>query len=311
MDRTLHLQVDVSGQRLDRYLAQAVPGVSRSQLQRLIRQGLVTLDGRAARPSTLVEPGMRVTVHLLSPPVPGIAPEPIALDIVYEDGDLLVVDKPAGMVVHPAAGHPGGTLVNALLAHIPALAGGEQGRPGIVHRLDRDTSGLIVVAKTTPALEHLRRQFKSRQVHKTYLALVRGRPPAAEGVIEAPVGRDPHHRQRMAVLPGGRPARTHFRRLAELGDHCLMSVRPETGRTHQIRVHLAWLGVPVVGDRIYGGRRDDLGAPRQLLHAWRLSFDRPGGRGRIELTAPLPADMRAVLSRLGWQGALDAPERQP
>jgi 23S rRNA pseudouridine1911/1915/1917 synthase len=298
----------MADQRLDRYLAQALPGVSRSHLQRLIRQGLVSLDGRAARPSTLVEPGMRVTVQLPSPPTPGIAPEPIALDIVYEDDDLLVVDKPAGMVVHPAAGHPSGTLVNALLAHCPALSVGEQGRPGIVHRLDRDTSGLIVVAKTTRALEHLRRQFKSRQVQKTYLALVHGHPPAAEGVIEAPVGRDPHHRQRMAVLAGGRPARTHFRRLAELGDHCLVSLRLETGRTHQIRVHLAWLGIPVVGDRIYGERRNELGAPRQLLHAWRLSFDRPGGRGTIELTAPLPADLQGILSRLGWQGPLDAPQ---
>jgi 23S rRNA pseudouridine1911/1915/1917 synthase len=242
--------------------------------------------------------------------MPGITPEPVVLDILYEDEDLLVVDKPAGMVVHPAAGHEAGTLVNALLGAYPTLEAGDEGRPGIVHRLDRDTSGLIVVAKTTRALEHLRGQFKGRQVHKTYLALVHGHPPTAEGVIEAPVGRDPHHRQRMAVLPGGRPARTVFRRLAELGDYSLLSLQPETGRTHQIRVHLAWLGVPVVGDRIYGRRRDDLGAPRQLLHAWRLSFERPGGRGTVDLAAPLPADIQDVLSRLGWRGSLGAPRLQ-
>ncbi len=301
-ERIVHLQVDEAGERLDRYLVRALPDVSRSQVQRWIRQGRVTLDGEAARPGTPVRPGMRVTVQIPPPPSDEVPPQPIPLDVVYEDDDLLVVNKPAGMVVHPAHGHRQGTLVNALLARYPGLAVGDAGRPGIVHRLDKDTSGLVVVAKTEAALAHLRAQFKSRQVQKTYLVLVHGRPPTPEGIIEAPVGRDPRQRQRMAVVPGGRAARTRYRLLEDLGDYSLLAVWPETGRTHQIRVHLAWLGVPVAGDRVYGrGRRAvrRLGLARQFLHAWRLAFERPGGRGRLELEAPLPADLQEVLRALG------------
>jgi 23S rRNA pseudouridine1911/1915/1917 synthase len=218
--------------------------------------------------------------------------------VIFEDDDLLVVNKPAGMVVHPAYGHREGTLVNALLARYPDLAVGDEGRPGIVHRLDRDTSGLIVVAKTEAALEHLRGQFKSRRVKKTYLALVHGCPPTPEGIIEAPIGRDPRQRRRMAVIAGGRPARTSFRRLETLGEYSLLAVSLETGRTHQVRVHLAWLGVPVVGDGVYSRRRNRLGLPRHFLHAWRLAFERPGGQGVIELEAPLPPDLEQVLRAL-------------
>jgi 23S rRNA pseudouridine1911/1915/1917 synthase len=306
-ERIIHLQVGEAGERLDRYLARTLPDVSRSQVQRLIRQGLVALDGETAKPSTPVEPGMRVVVRIPPAPPDEIHPQTIPIDVVYEDDDLLVVNKPAGMVVHPAYGHWEGTLVNALLARYPDLAVGDAGRPGIVHRLDRDTSGLIVVAKTEVALEHLRQQFKSRSVKKTYLVLVHGQPPAPEGIIEAPVGRDSRRRQRMAVVPGGRAARTHYRLLEGLGDYSLLAVSPETGRTHQIRVHLAWLGVPVAGDPVYSRGREAreakkrLGLGRQFLHAWRLSFERPDGKGVMELEAPLPADLARVLRVLRGQ----------
>jgi 23S rRNA pseudouridine1911/1915/1917 synthase len=226
---------------------------------------------------------------------------------VYEDEALLVVNKPAGMVVHPGHGHSQGTLVNALLARYPHLASGDEGRAGIVHRLDRDTSGLIVVGKTEAALKHLRQQFKLRNVEKTYLALVHGRPPAPEGIIEAPVGRDPRQRQRMAVVgeaARGRLARTRYRLREDLGEYSLLAASPETGRTHQIRVHLAWLGVPVAGDRVYGPERNvrrvrnDLGLERQFLHAWRLSFERPGSQEMLALEAPLPADLQRVINAL-------------
>ena len=298
-ERIVHLQVDAAERRLDHFLARALPELSRSHIQRLIRQGLVTLDGQVARASSPVKPGMRLVVCIPSAPAAVTLPQAIVLDVVYEDDDLLVVNKPAGMVVHPAAGHHAGTLVNALLARYPGLAVGEAGRPGIVHRLDRDTSGLIVVAKTEAALEHLRAQFRGRHVKKTYLALVHGRPPTPEGIVQAPLGRDPRQRKRMAVVAGGRPARTGFRVIEGLSDYTLLSVALETGRTHQIRVHLAWLGVPVVGDGVYGRRRNRLGLARQFLHAWRLSFERPGGQGVIELEAPLPADLRGVLEALG------------
>jgi 23S rRNA pseudouridine1911/1915/1917 synthase len=298
-ERIIRLHVDEAARRLDHYLARALPDVSRATIQRLIRQGLITVDGLASRASSPVKPGMQVVARI-PPPTPAaqVSPQAIMLDVVYEDGDLLVVNKPAGMVVHPAAGHYEGTLVNALLARYPHLAAGDEGRPGIVHRLDRDTSGLLVVAKTETALDYLRAQFRSRQVKKTYLALVHGRPPKPEGIVEVPLGRDPRQRKRMAVVAGGRPARTGFRVLEDLGEYSLLSVSLETGRTHQIRVHLAWLGVPVVGDGVYGRRRNRLGLARQALHAWRLAFERPGGRGRLELEAPLPADLEKVLEEL-------------
>ena len=290
----------MSGQRLDRYLTDALPGLSRSQIQRLIREGQVILNGQAAKPSTLVESGMLAVVRVPGSP-DEVLPQDMALDVIHEDDDLVAISKPAGMVVHPAHGHREGTLVNALLARYPTLAVGDAGRPGIVHRLDRDTSGLIVVAKTNTALQHLREQFKQRKVKKTYLALVHGRSPSAEGVVEAPIGRDPRQRKRMAVLAGGRAARTAFRLMEDLSEYSLLTVSPETGRTHQIRVHLAWVGVPVVGDRVYGRRRNRLELRRQFLHAWRLSFQRPGGEERLDLESPLPPDLLRVLRDLGSQ----------
>lgn len=299
MERIVHLQVDEANTRLDRYLTRQLPDLSRSQLQRLIRSGLVSVNGQPTKPGALVMPGAWVRVRIPAIPARSPEPEPIALDIVYEDEDLIVINKPAGLIVHPGAGRASGTLVNALLARYPDLSAGDRERPGIVHRLDRDTSGLLVVARTEPALRDLQQQFKSRRVQKTYLALVQGRPPAPQGIIEAALGRDARHRQRIAVTPGGRPARTRYQVLLELGDYCLLSVSPETGRTHQIRVHLAWLGMPVVGDQVYGRRDKRLELRRQFLHAWRLAFERPGGRGRLELEAPLPDDLRLVLQQLG------------
>jgi 23S rRNA pseudouridine1911/1915/1917 synthase len=309
--RVVQLQATGAGERLDRYLAEALPELSRSRLQQLIRAGQVTLDGRPARPSSPVADGMQIVVHIPSAaPPPAPVPQAMRLDVVYEDTDLLVIAKPAGLVVHPAAGHAVGTLVNALLAGYPDLTAGDAGRPGIVHRLDRDTSGLLVIARTEAALEHLRDQFKRRLIQKTYLALVHGQPPAPEGRIDAPVGRDPRQRKRMAVLTGGRPARTGYRVLAVLGDFSLLAVTPETGRTHQIRVHLAWLGVPVVGDRVYGRRRQSPDSPRQFLHAWRLSLERPGGGGRLDLECPLPEDLRKVLTGIAGADRCLSPDVQ-
>ncbi len=251
-------------------------------------------------------------MSLLRPPIitQQIVAEPIPLDVVYEDADLLVVNKHAGMVVHPAPGHAHGTLVNALLARDPGLAevGGPE-RAGVVHRLDRDTSGLLLVAKTVPAFEQLQRQFKTRRVQKTYLTLVDGAVEVSEGRIEASIGRDPAHRQRMAVVPehrGGRRAVTQFRVLGfydtrssqQRQDLTLLEVDMLTGRTHQIRVHLAFLKHPVVGDRVYGRRRQLISCPRQFLHAFRLVFKQPETAEILSLEAPLPEDLQAVLRGL-------------
>jgi 23S rRNA pseudouridine1911/1915/1917 synthase len=211
-----------------------------------------------------------------------------------------VINKSAGMVVHPSAGHDSGTLVNAVLAHAPDLAGvGGELRPGIVHRLDRDTSGLIVVAKNDRALRWLQGQFQSKAVDKAYLALVDGRPPARQGRIEASIGRDPRHRQRMAVVSEakGREATTEYRVKEMFAAHALLEARPKTGRTHQIRLHLAFVGCPVVGDRVYGLRRPTLEAARQMLHAWRLGFQLPGDEALREFEAPIPADMGEAIEQ--------------
>ncbi len=233
-----------------------------------------------------------------------LQPQTIPLDIVFEDNDLVVINKPAGLVVHPAHGHTMGTLANALLARYPDLTAMTQtgvdsaDRPGIVHRLDRDTSGLMVVARTPMAWQHLRRQFKARSVEKIYLALVFGRPEVAEGVIDVPLGRDPHHRQKFAPRADGKPARTHYHVRVNFGQYSLLEIGLETGRTHQIRVHLAWLKCPVVGDAQYGRKKNPLGLKRQFLHAWRLRFVHPRGGETLQLEAPLPDDLQVVLDYL-------------
>lgn len=303
-NQTLHLQVDQPASRLDQWLAQSIPQLSRSQLQKLIRQGQVLLAGQTVRPSTALQPGDVVTVHLPPAEPAVLQPETAPLDVVYEDDDLLVVNKPAGLVVHPAHGHASGTLVNALLARYPDLAAltladsDSTDRPGIVHRLDRDTSGLMVVARSPAALRQLQQQFKSRTVEKTYLALVFGRPEAAEGIIDVPLGRDPRFRQKIAPRADGKPARTHYRVIEDFGQYSLLEIGLETGRTHQIRVHLAWLKCPVVGDTVYGRKKNVLGLKRQFLHAWRLTFQHPRTGATIQLEASLDPHLQAVLDQL-------------
>lgn len=285
--------------RLDRFLAAHLADLSRAQVQMLIRTGRVAVNGRPSKPAYRVEPGDRISVLLPPEEEPAIRPEPIPLTVVYEDECLLAVDKPAGMVVHPAAGHTGGTLVNALLAYYPQLADvGGPGRAGVVHRLDKDTSGLLLVAKVPEAHAALQRQFKRRQVRKTYLALVEGEVQPREGVIEVPVGRDQRQRKQMAAMRSGRPAVTQYRAVEYFRGYTLLEVRPHTGRTHQIRVHLAWLGYPVVGDRVYGRRRQPLLGDRHFLHALELHFTHPVTREALTLTAPLPAELTGVLERL-------------
>jgi len=298
---------DAVGLRLDKFLADALPALSRATLQRLIRDGDVRVEGRAARPSQRVAGGETVEVNV-PPPVPlDVAPAPdIPLDIVYQDADLLVLNKPAGLVVHPANGHADDTLVNALLAHVPDLAGiGGVQRPGIVHRLDKDTSGLLLVAKNDVAHQALQAQFKDRRVDKAYLALVEGHISPPRGRIDAPIGRDPRDRKKMAVATGGRPAQTEYRVLETLDDTSLVEAKLLTGRTHQIRVHLASIGYPIVGDRLYGRRKARHGLGRQFLHAWRLAFDLPRSGERVTFLAPLPDDLRALLVQLGskWVAA--------
>ena len=291
--------VERGGERLDRFLADRLPDLSRVQVQRLIKTGLATVNDQPVKPAYRVEPGDRIVVRVPEASEPVIRPEPIPLQIVYEDEYLLAVDKPAGMVVHPAAGHSSGTLVNALLAYCPQVADvGGVDRAGIVHRLDKDTSGVLLVAKDPETHAALQRQFKHRQVRKTYLALVEGRIYPKEGIVEAPVGRDQRARKRMAVTRTGRPAVTQYRAVEYFRDHTLLQVRPHTGRTHQVRVHLAWLGYPIVGDRVYGRRRQPLLSHRHFLHAQELVFTHPVTKEKVTLTAPLPPDLKAVLVRL-------------
>jgi len=298
-ERRATFVVEEGGERLDRFLAAHLEGLSRVQVQRLIKSGAVTVDGRPSKPAYRVELGDRVEVVLPEETEPTVRPEPIPLDILYEDEHLLAVNKPAGMVVHPAVGHTSGTLVNALLAYCPQVAdvGGLE-RAGIVHRLDKDTSGLLLVAKDPGTHAALQRQFKHRQVRKTYLALVEGQVQPREGVIEAPVGRDQQARKRMAVTRTGRPAVTQYRAVEYFHRYTLLQVRPHTGRTHQVRVHLAWLGYPVVGDRIYGRRRQTLLPGRHFLHAQELTFTHPVTEEKMTLAAPLPPELKAVLAQL-------------
>jgi 23S rRNA pseudouridine1911/1915/1917 synthase len=302
--RTVQLQVDEAASRLDQYLVQVLPELSRTEIKKLIQQDQVLVSNQPAKPSMSVQPGDVVTVYVpIAEPV-ALQAETIPITIIYEDADLIVVNKPAGLVVHPALGHRTGTLVNALLAKYPDLGDLSQAepeaeqRPGVVHRLDRDTSGLLVVARTDLALRHLRRQFKDRTVQKTYLALVVGRPKAPEGLIDVPLGRDPHHRQKFAPLVDGKPARTRFRLVEKVGEYSLLEVDLETGRTHQIRVHLAWLGCPVVGDTVYGPKNNPPGLDRQFLHAWRLGFEHPRHGRALTFEAPLDRQLETVLDRL-------------
>jgi 23S rRNA pseudouridine1911/1915/1917 synthase len=285
--------VSESGARLDKYVSLKCQELSRTRAQKLIEDGNITVNGQTAKPSFKLQMGDMVDITI-PPPLPSLlSPEAIPLKIIYEDKDLLVVDKPAGLTVHPAPGHYSHTLVNALLAHIPDLASGEPTRPGIVHRLDKDTSGLIIVAKNETAHMKLADQFKNRTVTKVYRALVQGRLTPEEGIIEANIGRDPRDRKRMAVVTLGRQARTEYKVLQYLANYTFMEVKPRTGRTHQIRVHLASIGFPVVGDATYGAKSAYLS--RQFLHAYKLGFKLPSNNEYRQFESPLPPDLVQAL----------------
>jgi len=297
MEKLHLLTAGSSGDRLDLFVVRQLPELSRSFVQKLIDGGYITLNGGPARPGLRLEEGDSVSV-IIPPPEPSpLAAEAIPLNIIYEDDDLLVIDKPAGMTTHPAPGNPAHTLVNALLSHLPALPESDNpARPGIVHRLDKDTSGLILIAKTPAALASLSAQFKLRGVKKAYIALVKGKLIPWSGIIDAPIGRDRSHCQKMAVSDSGRPARTAYTTLRQFAGYTLVEARPETGRTHQIRVHFASVGHPIVGDATYGTKSELV--RRQFLHAQRLSFRLPSTGKTVEFTSPLPADLQSALDRL-------------
>lgn len=292
--KTHRLTADRSGERVDAFVARALPEISRSYVKRLLESGLITIDGRVPKASEKVSEGATVVVEVPPPEVMTLEPQSIPLTIIYQDNDIIVVDKPPGLTVHPAPGHPSGTLVNALLAMCPDLQGiAGTLRPGIVHRLDKDTSGLLVVAKNDRAMRALQQQLSERRVHKTYLALVHGVPSPREGQIEAPIARSPKNRKKMAIVEGGRESTTRYKVREELRNHALLEVEPVTGRTHQIRVHLAAIGHPIVGDAVYG--RPSPLVDRQFLHAWKLAFGMPLGGRQVEFESPLPPDLRAAL----------------
>lgn len=289
-------------ERLDKFLTTCLPEFSRARLQGLIVDGFVEVDGRPARKTGVkLEGGERVQVRIPPPQPGGLIPEEIPLAILFENDDLLIVDKPAGMVVHPAAGHDRGTLVNAVLGYDPDLEGiGGEERPGLVHRLDKDTSGLIVIARNERAHRWLSEQFKERRVEKTYLALVDGRPPTPAGRVEAPIGRDPRDRKKMAIVRAekGREAVSEYRTLESFPRHTLLEFHPHTGRTHQIRLHCAFLGCPIVADTTYGYRKPSLPLQRHFLHAWRLKLTLPGESAPRLFEAPLPPELRQALEAL-------------
>jgi 23S rRNA pseudouridine1911/1915/1917 synthase len=294
MDKVYSFVADEPGVRLDRYLCRRLVELSRTHIQKLIADGYVTVNGKAAKAGLKLDAGDRLKVVLPPPPPSPLTPEAMPLNIIYEDDDLLVVDKPAGLTVHPAPGHRAHTLVNAILARIPHLAAlSDSLRPGIVHRLDRDTSGVMVVVKNSLAQTKLTEQFKARSVAKTYLVLVKGRLTPENGIIEAPIGRDPRDRKRMAVVTKGREARTEYRVIRYIGDYTLLEVKPETGRTHQIRVHFGAIGYPVVGDKVYGVKSPFLS--RQFIHASRLGFKLPSSGKYMEFKSELPADLAQAL----------------
>jgi 23S rRNA pseudouridine1911/1915/1917 synthase len=298
--RTLAVPRSAAGERLDRFLAALGDVGSRAAAERLLTSRRVLVDGTLRSKSHRLGGGEQLEIELPGPRAAALAPEPVDLRVVYEDEHLLVVDKPAGLVVHPSAGHPGGTLVHGLLAH--AITGGDEPeRPGIVHRLDRDTSGLLVVARSDEAHRRLQRMLRRRQIVRAYLALVRGRPRSQRGRIEAAIGRDRHDPTRISLdTTAGRDAVTEFEVVELLRDHALLRVRLETGRTHQIRVHLAAIGLPVSGDPVYGVP-GELGLERQFLHAARLAFDHPLDGARVEVDSPLPPDLAGALARARGQ----------
>ena len=302
MEEVRRVVVDVRDERLDKFLASRETDLSRAQIAGLVAGGLVKVDGAIVKSSYRLRGGETVEMEMLPPPPSGVSPQEIPLSVIYEDEDILVIDKPAGMVVHPAPGHRRDTVANALLARLPGIEEvGDEQRPGIVHRLDMDTSGLMVAAKNRRAHRHVSGQIKDRSVLKGYTALAKGNIDPPEGVIKARIGRDNRNRKRMAVVDLGREAETSYRAVESAPGYTLLEVIPKTGRTHQIRVHLSALGYPIVGDALYGGKDPRL--ERQFLHAHLLGIRLPGTGEYMEFTSPLPADLKAFLSQLNMNGA--------
>ncbi len=299
-----NLQVQANSERLDRYLSQELPDLSRSRIQQLIEQGNVQLNGTVCTSKKInVKVGDRIYLEIPEAQPLELQAEAIALDILYEDDQIIILNKPAGLVVHPAPGHPDGTLVNALLAHCPNLPGiGGVQRPGIVHRLDKDTTGAIAIAKTDIAYQHLQAQLQAKTARREYLGVVYGAPKTESGTIDLPVGRNRQDRKKMAVVPieeGGRNAVTHWQIQERLGNYTLIHFQLETGRTHQIRVHSAKIGHPIVGDSVYGsGRSVGVNLPGQALHAWKLKLQHPLSGNLIEVTAPPPPTFLKLLEVL-------------
>ena len=295
-------KVNQGNLRLDQFLANQSVQLTRSRLHSLINQGHVRLNGRLVKPAQKVRAGDIISLVVPPPRELDLTPEAILLEVVYQDPDLMVVNKPAGLSVHPGPGHPRGTLVNGLLACCPDIQGiGGVLRPGIVHRLDKDTSGLMMIAKTDHAHLNLSEQIKFRLVAKGYLALATGMMQSSEGIIDAPIARDPRNRQKMAVVNGGKESRTRYRVVEEFDSGSLLELYLESGRTHQIRVHLAYLGHPLLGDSVYGRVSPKLG--RQFLHAHHLSFKHPSNGERLDFRTNLPEDLEAVLGSFRGSGS--------
>ena len=294
--------------RLDKFLVRVLPDFSRSRIQSFIKEGYVCVNGIPAhKTGQILEAEAEVEVHIPAPTPTNLVPEAIPLEIVYENADLMIVNKPAGMVVHPAAGHATGTLVHAALAHAPNIEGvGGEERPGVVHRLDKDTSGLIILAKNDKAHHWLQDQFRLRQVQKVYLALVDGHPPTPAGRIEIAIGRSSKDRNLMAAVPAykGRESITEYKTLELFRQHALLEIHPETGRTHQIRVHLQYLGCPVAGDRIYGRKKTSLALERHFLHAASLTIRLPDEKEKRTFEAALPEELKQVLVELRTKEAM-------
>ena len=302
-DRVLNFRFDKeTPERLDKFLVGQLQEFSRSRIQTLIMGGFVDVNGHAAKKTgQTLESGFHVTVRVPPSAPTNLTPENIPLDIVFENEDLIVVNKPAGMVVHPAAGHSSGTLVNAILGYEPDIEGiGGEERPGVVHRLDKETSGLILLAKNERAHRWLQDQFRLRTVNKTYLALVDGKPPTSSGRVESYIGRDPSHRKRMAIVSEsrGREAISEYKTVESFRHHTLLEFHPLTGRTHQIRLHCAFLGCPIVGDEVYGRKKFSVEINRHFLHAYRLKVILPGDEDARIFEAPLPEELRGVLNTL-------------
>lgn len=300
----INLEVEQENLRLDRYLSQALAELSRSRIQQLIEQGNVQLNHQICNSKkTIVKQGDKISLEIPPPAPLELKPESIPLNILYEDDQILILNKPSGLVVHPAPGHPDGTLVNAVLAHCPSLPGiGGVQRPGIVHRLDKDTTGAIAIAKTELAHQHLQAQLKAKTARREYLGIVYGAPSQSDGTVNSPIGRHPVDRKKMAVVSvekGGREAITHWQVKERLGNFTLMHFQLETGRTHQIRVHSTHIGHPIVGDPVYGsGRSLKVNLTGQALHAWRLKLIHPISQEWMEFCAPLPEEFTKLLTVL-------------